>query len=185
MSLTLSVLPGSWDPPPGHFEMQGAPGIGDATDLSTLGSIESPGTGLGILSSGPTPGPCSFAPCSCQSGECHPAHGFPWGLGMIYFAMDAGGGGKATTERQTCLATHYNNWRMQQQANCASVTSHGLTFGATLGTTFAACSATPATWGVAAKACAASMGAMGVAGFSFIQAQRACRANYPGAGSAC
>lgn len=70
---TLSVISGPPNPPPGYFEIEGAPGIGG----SNLPKSPVNGSFSSLQGGSTTPGPCSFASCSCKGGECWPSHGFP------------------------------------------------------------------------------------------------------------
>jgi hypothetical protein len=181
---TLALATDSGGLPPGSVVVQGVPGITDGDVASDpLEEQVSPMYQLsGVTSS---PGPCSLAPCSCSGGECWPAHGFGHGMGMIYFFMDGGGAGRATKERQNCLAVHYDNWRMQQQAHCASVGNAGVAAAVATGAAVAACSTVPGTMAATAKTCLATFATAVTTTISFINNHQACRSVYPGAGNRC
>lgn len=182
---TLALSDSGLPPPPGFFDPQGFPGGGyeltfggqGGIDASIQGDVTNPGGG------------CAFVPCSCGGGQCYPGDGMPWGLwGMIYYALDANGGGgpgMSSAAKQACLRDHESAWLSQQGASCSLTTGLGLTaayFGAVAGGT---CAAAGATSGAAILPCAKAMGRFAVAATAYLQARQQCRSTYPGAGSAC
>ena len=181
---TLSLATDAGRLPPGNVIVQGVPGIIDG-DLASDPLEEQVGPMYSLSGGATTPGPCSLIPCSCSGGECWPAHGFGFGMGMIYFFMDSGASGRATRERQMCLAAHYENWRMQQQAYCASVNNAGLAAAVATGTAVAACSTVPGTMAATAKYCLGAFATAVTTTIGFINSHQACRSNYPGAGNRC
>lgn len=177
---TLSLSSEAPRPAPGAVRLLGMPGAGLGETTESTDLLQAPST----LQGGPTPGPCSFAPCSCNNGECRPAIGFP-GLGMMYFTMQDGGSGLANKSRQSCQATHYENWRIRQQAQCASVNSSGWNSATALGATVATCGMLPITTAGGALPCAVSFVNYVTAAMSYIKAHQDCRSNYPGPGNSC
>lgn len=180
---TLAVSEPGLPGPPGYVDPYSLPGDGPILMREPGGSIN------GATQS--TPGDpeendCLLVPCGCRFGNCWPGHGYPFGMGMIYYSEDGSGGlGEKSEARQLCEADHREAWIAARASYCTNQSLWGWTAAIAGGRAAATCSAAAISSGAALAPCALEMAAFGAAAAHWVEARRMCTTTYPGSGLAC
>lgn len=179
LAVSEPLLPG----PPGYLDPYSLPGDGPMLMLEPAGSLS--GSTQSIPGE-PEDGDCELVPCSCQFGSCWPGHGYPFGMGIIYYSEDGSSGlGEKSKARQLCEADHREAWIATRASYCTNQSFWGWTAALAGGKAAVTCSAAALSSGAAIAPCAIDMAAFGAAAAHWVDARRMCTTSYPGSGLDC
>lgn len=180
---TLAVSEPGLPGPPGYVDPYSLPGAGPTLMREPGGSINgatqsTPGD--------PEGGDCLLVPCGCRFGNCWPGHGYPFGMGMIYYSEDGSAGlGEQSEARQLCEADHREAWIAARASHCTDQSSFGWSAVFLGGKAATSCGAAALSSGAAIAPCAFDLALFATAAAHWVDARRMCTTTYPGSGTAC